>query len=79
MAIYGINFNRTAIPVEVSRRFKRRIRLSDARGDYGILQGVADTSDHWRLMMIQATNGHRRLCTARKRINGVLWHAIYVG
>lgn len=81
--IYGLNFNRTKIPVEVSARFAKRLALRKGslvgvgsnQGCAYSLQGVCQTQDELTRMLIQANNSHRRFHVVER--HG--WIAVYVG
>jgi hypothetical protein len=71
--IYGLNFNRTPIPLYLARYFRKRLT-----GGW-FLQGVATTQESRDVMLVQADNGHRKLRTMPKQTRfGQVW-GVYVG
>lgn len=71
--VYGLSFNRTAIPDYLRRYFRKRLTGGWA------LEGVATTVESRDLMLVQADNGHRKLRTMPKQTRfGQVW-GVYVG
>ena len=79
MAIYGVNFNGTQIPPGVKRHFSRELKLPGMkRGERALLQGVAQSPSERDLMLVQASNGHRRLHVVDRQTAAGVWYGIYV-
>lgn len=79
MAIYGVNFNGTQIPDGVRRKFRRELKLPGMRrGEYALLVGVAQSDDERDEMLVQGTNGTRRLHVEPRQTVAGVWYGIYV-
>jgi len=75
--IYGLNFNSTQIPPGYAKKFRKRIKRDGmSRYEWSRLEGVAESEQEAKMMIIQASNGRRRLWievrqTARGPLYGV--------
>lgn len=79
MAIYGLNFNGTHIPDPIARKFRKQIKLPGmTRGENALLAGVATTLPERDHMLVQATNGRRKLHVVEKPTAGAPFYGIYV-
>jgi hypothetical protein len=79
MAIYGSNFGALPIPDGVARHFRKELKLPGmARGERARLQGVAQSEAERDAMLVQATNGSRKLHVVTRRTAGAPWFGIYV-
>ena len=78
MAIYGLNFTETPIPAGVKRHFPARLKLPGmARGEYALLQGIGQSERDRDAMLVQATNGSRRLHVEARQTAAGVWFGIY--
>ena len=83
MPIYGLNFNRTALP-EIPKPFAKRIKLRANGTSYAVgsdkacdlvLQGLCNTDHEAGMMISQANNGRRQIHIQKR--DG--WVAVYCG
>jgi len=82
--IYGINFNGSLIPDGVRKKFAA---YTDAKGrSVGAdrscawrLIGVATSAQEKDAMLIQATNGHRKLRVVERKTAGASFFGVYAG
>ena len=76
--IYGINFNGTELPAGYARKFAKTYKFPGApRGHRARLVGIADTVQSKDTMIVQASNGHRRLFVHTKPTAGPTLYGIY--
>lgn len=76
--IYGINFNGTQIPDAIRRKFVKQLKLPEMpRGYRASLVGVGQSEKERDDMLIQATNGHRKLHVVEKQTAAGIWYGIY--
>lgn len=74
---YGINFGLPAIPDGVAKKFAKQKKYGLPRGHYANLSGVAMNEEERDAMVIQATNGTRRIWVEPKHTAGGTWFGIY--
>lgn len=73
--IFGLNFNRTELPPGYAKRFRKRLVLNGVRYQ---LQGIAESPLERDDMLVQATNGTRKLHVEVRRTAGPTLFGIYV-
>ena len=74
--IYGINFNGQPIPDGIKRKFAREIRIRPKVR--AVLAGVGQSQTERDVMLVTASNGHRKLHVVERSTAAGTWYGVYV-